>query len=89
MNPVIADGRLAKNNRITAAAQKRRKGGRLMGMSRYYRNIFGVPKDGPPPQKPEAVTVAEIPEVSEMTLVADKPEKAVAMKKKIGAKKKK
>jgi len=60
-----------------------------MGMSRYYRNIFGVPKDGTPPQKPEAVTVAEIPEVAEMTLVADKPEKAVAMKKKIGAKKKK
>ena len=45
-----------------------------MGMSRYYRNIFGVPKDGPPPQKPEAVTVAKIPEVVEMTFVTEERE---------------
>jgi len=61
-----------------------------MGMSRYYRNIFGVPKDGTPPPPPEAVTVTEIPEVSEMTFVTEEPEPVVEVPaKKIGAKKKK
>ena len=32
-----------------------------MGMSRYYRNIFGVPKDGTPPPPPEKVTVVPPP----------------------------
>ena len=71
-----------------------------MGMSRYYRNVFGVPKDGTPPPPPEAVTVTQIPEVSEMTFVTDEPEpvakvtedkepEPIVVKKKLGAKKKK
>ena len=67
-----------------------------MGMSRYYRNIFGVPKDYTPPPPPEIVTVIPPPVVEEVEVVMEEPEpivekkpaKAVAMKK-IGAKKKK
>ena len=63
-----------------------------MGMSRYYRNIFGVPKDGTPPTPPEAVTVTEIPDVAEMTFVTEEPvveAPAPNPVKKIGGKKKK
>jgi hypothetical protein len=44
-----------------------------MGMSRYYRNIFGVPKDGTPPPPPEEITVVPPPMKEEVEVVVEEP----------------